>query len=256
MRLPFLLPVLAPALLAVAQPATAALVVSGDSSLLAAVDDYPGNAQFFLNILGDKIVLLHPGQNMGITTARLSSLLSDAGRSHFTINYDDPITSEYLANASLYVSYINSTGWTADEALILRNFVRGGGHVLLAGDNYLLAESNAAINQLTAAMGSDMQIQNDMLGGDYPGSVAMILEDNSWTAGTAGLRYMAGSHVTGGTGLYGTPEAPLQIVAYDTLSGAVPEPSTWALTILGFGLVGGRLRRRRQQAGGIRQVAA
>jgi hypothetical protein len=256
MRLSFLLPILAPALLAVAQPATAALVVSGDTAVLSAVDDYPANAQFFRNMLGDKLVLLHPGQNAGITTSRLSSLLNDAGRSFFTIGYDDPITPEYLANASLYVSYLNSTGWTAEEALILRNFVRGGGHVLLTGENYLFGEANAAVNQLVAAMGSDMQIHDDALGGDWPGSVALILEDNAMTAGTEGMRYIAASYVTGGTGLYGTPEAPLQIVAYDTLSGAVPEPSTWALTILGFGLVGGRLRRRRQQAGCIRQAAA
>ena len=29
--------------------------------------------------------------------------------------------------------------------------------------------------------------------------------------------------------------------------GAVPEPATWAMMIVGFGLVGGALRRRRPQ---------
>jgi hypothetical protein len=252
MRFSSLLPLLAPALLAMAQPAAAALVVSGDNVLLS-VDDQPGNAQFVLNLLGDKVVLLHPGQYSGITTTRVSSLLSDAGRSHFVIGHNDPITAEFLAFSSLYISYGNATGWTAGEAQLLRDFVLGGGHVLLAGDNAAVADVNAAINQLSAAMGSDLTIVDDTLG-VYPGVVAAILEDNAITAGTLGLIYVAASHVTGGTGLYGPPRGPLQIIAYDTLAGGVPEPSTWALTILGFGLVGSSLRRRRQPNG--RMVAA
>ncbi len=33
------------------------------------------------------------------------------------------------------------------------------------------------------------------------------------------------------------------------LAGAVPEPATWAMMILGFGVVGGALRRRRKMTG-------
>lgn len=37
-------------------------------------------------------------------------------------------------------------------------------------------------------------------------------------------------------------------VRLNSVAGAVPEPSTWAMMILGFGLVGGAVRRRNQQA--------
>lgn len=41
-------------------------------------------------------------------------------------------------------------------------------------------------------------------------------------------------------------------VAYDPTVPSVPEPAVWAMLMLGFGLVGGAMRRR----GGLRQVAA
>lgn len=37
------------------------------------------------------------------------------------------------------------------------------------------------------------------------------------------------------------------IFAYNTVAGAVPEPSTWALMLIGFGAVGGAMRTRRRQ---------
>ncbi len=40
---------------------------------------------------------------------------------------------------------------------------------------------------------------------------------------------------------------PIYIHA-DWISGAIPEPATWAMMIAGFGMVGGALRRRRQSA--------
>lgn len=37
------------------------------------------------------------------------------------------------------------------------------------------------------------------------------------------------------------------IFAYNAVAGAVPEPSTWALMLIGFGAVGGVMRTRRRQ---------
>lgn len=41
----------------------------------------------------------------------------------------------------------------------------------------------------------------------------------------------------------------------DQVAGAVPEPATWAMMILGFGLIGGAMRRRRGQIAGVAAAA-
>jgi hypothetical protein len=38
-------------------------------------------------------------------------------------------------------------------------------------------------------------------------------------------------------------------------AGAVPEPGTWALMLLGFGGIGMAMRRRRKERGALMQVA-
>ena len=46
----------------------------------------------------------------------------------------------------------------------------------------------------------------------------------------------------------GSPDADMNIWAYTTGGGAVPEPAAWAMLIAGFGLVGAAARRRRAVA--------
>jgi hypothetical protein len=74
---------------------------------------------------------------------------------------------------------------------------------------------------------------------------------------TKGLSFNSGSQITGGlTGVvtYRVSSGPLLTGAtfastgsgfeFDNLAAAVPEPATWGMMILGFGLVGGAMRRR------------
>ncbi len=81
---------------------------------------------------------------------------------------------------------------------------------------------------------------------DYS-SVSLDPEDSSmfWLAGTFAREYnnAAGGH-PGGTGgsRWGTFIAAID---FDRSTGVVPEPSTWAIMILGMGVVGASLRRRR-----------
>lgn len=42
--------------------------------------------------------------------------------------------------------------------------------------------------------------------------------------------------------------ATFKLLALDTGAGAVPEPATWGMMIMGFGLAGATLRRRRTAA--------
>lgn len=58
-----------------------------------------------------------------------------------------------------------------------------------------------------------------------------------WSDGVAGTWY--DPSISGGQGV------PETLVVRYTLGGAVPEPTTWALMIGGFGLAGAALRRRR-----------
>lgn len=57
------------------------------------------------------------------------------------------------------------------------------------------------------------------------------------------------THVPAGWAYLTGPQAALQIAASNIYPG-VPEPSSWALMVTGFGLVGGTLRRRRVQTAG------
>jgi hypothetical protein len=93
---------------------------------------------------------------------------------------------------------------------------------------------------------------------DYS-SVSLDPEDSSmfWLAGTFAREYnnAAGGH-PGGTGgsRWGTFIAAID---FDRSTGVVPEPSTWAIMILGMGVVGASLRRRRylQMAASLPQSA-
>ncbi len=57
-------------------------------------------------------------------------------------------------------------------------------------------------------------------------------------ATTAGLQTLIVNGTSGGNGSFGGN------VSFAPAGGAIPEPATWALMILGFGLVGGMMRRR------------
>lgn len=244
MRSSFLSAFVATLTLACAQPAAAALIVSGDSSLLTQADTNPANEAFLLNLAGSGIVALHPGEFSNIATADISFVLGNAAVPHFALGFDAAVTAADLTGASLYLSYGDVGGWTAAEALVLTDFVRNGGIVLLGGENSFFASQNAAINALAAAMGSSLAIQDDALdSGD--GAIATILADNAFTAGTAGLRYISSSRVVGGTALFGAADGVTPIVGFDTLA-AVPEPSTWVAMLIGFGMTGAALRSARR----------
>lgn len=246
MRTSALAPLMALSIFAAAGPAAAALIVSGDSQVLHQVEAIDGNRQFLLNLAGSGIVVLHPGEFTNFITVGVSQVLGDAAVPYIPLSFDAPVSAADLLGASLYVSYLDATGWTAAEAQLLTTFVTGGGHVLLSGDNSFFAAQNAAINALTAAMGSNLFIVGDNISPDI-GGTASILADNALTAGTVGLRYASTSRVTGGTPLYAT-ETGVAFIAFDPLTGgaAVPEPDVWTMMIIGFGAAGAMIRQRRR----------
>lgn len=75
-----------------------------------------------------------------------------------------------------------------------------------------------------------------------------------------GIRATAGEQITGlsfgnftptGSGIQALNQVRLNF----TTAAAVPEPGTWAMMLLGFGVVGSSMRRRRRVAGNLLQMA-
>ena len=71
-------------------------------------------------------------------------------------------------------------------------------------------------------------------------------EAMTFASGSGDIAYIIASGLNGGSSL------GLDRLSYETtLNGGVPEPATWALLILGFGLIGGALRGRRREVPAI-----
>ena len=85
----------------------------------------------------------------------------------------------------------------------------------------------------------------DPIGRGGGASFAASLQDNMQMS-SLGRGGFGAQSFDGPQGITGIVFAPQTFVAYEPMSGgAVPEPSTWVMAIMGFGLLGAALRRRR-----------
>lgn len=77
------------------------------------------------------------------------------------------------------------------------------------------------------------------------------LGDNEFgSQGTAFVSVVFNGHTSSGsfTDVLGDPDFSVGPTALGTLSGAVPEPASWAMMLTGFGLLGTALRSSRRKA--------
>ena len=51
------------------------------------------------------------------------------------------------------------------------------------------------------------------------------------------------------------PPALSHIIFFGDIAGGVPEPATWAMLLLGLGMVGSSMRRRRNNRSVVRHLA-
>lgn len=123
---------------------------------------------------------------------------------------------------------------------LLGSVTVGPGSANLVGD-FRYASLASALNLIS---GTSYQI-----GGTTSGSDAWVFQGNSLV--TNGISYDQSRFRQGGS--FGALDTPADDREYFTVNalfgdvaGAVPEPSTWAFMIFGFGAIGGAMRRRRK----------
>ena len=123
--------------------------------------------------------------------------------------------------------------------------------------------SDAAFVHVTNTSGhafSTLTITGGDAGSSFSGSLAagatadFYLGDNesnyAGSQGTALVTAIIGSRTYSGsfTDVLGDPDYQVGPTPIGTLSGAVPEPASWAMMLTGFGLLGTALRRSRRNA--------
>ena len=92
-------------------------------------------------------------------------------------------------------------------------------------------------------------------GVNFVGSIPLVGGNQFW--GFITDTRFSSLQLTGGTGPGGVAETyNLDNARFGTVAAAVPEPSVWALMVLGFGAIGGAMRRRRNPANMRRALLA
>ena len=143
-----------------------------------------------------------------------------------------PLSSEPTA-----LSYQASQGWRVPTAAELAsapnatNFLKAGGNVPFGGTDPVSGATFQVTNAAYTAAGSAGACATPYFSGNY--HHCDWQDGNGQTfgpwAGTAGAQTFADQ-------------------LFVRTNGAVPEPSTWAMMLLGFGLIGAGMRRRQKVA--------
>ena len=246
------------ALAAFAAPASAGtLIISGDATIAARFAQgvsngnpaLQGNIAFQQNILGGgdtvaaylySVVNTYPNPPLGQQVASAYTTLGYAASTFTTLN------EAAVAGADLLVVLGRSNAFTGAETEVIRDFLYGGGNVLLTGEGTPLGTSaNTHINTLAAALGSTIRLNQVAQGiGDQFATGSEIVAD-PLTAGVTSFGYGRTTTLTGGRTLFFDDFGSAFVAAEEIALAAVPEPASWAMMIGGFAVVGGAMRRRR-----------
>lgn len=196
--------------------------------------------------------LLLDGRSYLSTTDQLAPTLFPVGGSAYTLSVTFSTTS-----TSPYQAFL---GWGAygntDRVNALRvdgnsafyNYwwaadIRGSTNGTIADGRFhtLTANYDGAVRNL--------YYDGTLIASDRPG--APNVQRGNFAIGLAdafnGQPYLADEHFTGtldNVAIFNTAQTPDQVAAAITAASAVPEPATWAMMTVGFGLVGTGLRRR------------
>ena len=217
-----------------------------------------------MRMLNRLSVVLLASASVIATPAAATDYLFDANGDNYTIYFDgfggDPVEPIPGLTSNLYLNLVSGIGTdTLTFSYVLTN--------TSTGDNSGSRVSGFAFNSTPNATGGDADgdLANLHLGGNYPngiGGVEVCLSNSGSCAGGGGGGATVGSPANGTFTLeYGSPIASLYLGDFWTRyqsTGAnqqgsatggdtppVPEPSTWAMMLFGFGALGFAMRRRR-----------
>ena len=249
--------VLIPALLLGAMlPAHAGLIVlSGDTNITNGLDGSfgvpvtAGNQQFFTNVLGAGSSVLVQ-DNCTVCAGSIGTAVS-AVNDHYnslggvsSSTHAGAITAAALSGVDLFVSILPESAFSASELAALSSF---GGSIMFLGENSFATAQNNNINAALAALGSSMSLLNTIFDAGILTATGAQIAADPLTAGVSSFVYGAPTEllVSGGTGLlFGMGGEAF--IAYEGGAAAVPEPGM--LSLLGAGLIGFGLTRRRRRA--------
>jgi PEP-CTERM motif len=118
---------------------------------------------------------------------------------------------------------------------------------LTVGDTYHLS-FNYAFGQQTGFDGDTVQYITEMLGGQQFVSSSFTVPSHGftgWQTYSANIVATAASETLSFLATGNLPVPPFAMISNVSLTGGVPEPATWAMMLVGIGLIGGTTRRRR-----------
>ena len=226
--------------------ASATVYLAGSGTIFGNVGN-PVNAAFLTAIAGKGSVLINgSGSTADVRFYRANGIASARVRT------GTDITSALLDGVALYIAIQPSEAYTSAEVTTLREFIHRGGNLLLAGSS--VAASNSYVNDLLRQLRIGISLERSKLPWytttaslAQNATAANLLargESSFAFARAGGLSFASGYAVTGGTPLFQRNGVSVLSMAAIT----VPEPATWAMVIVGAGLVGASLRRRRTVA--------
>lgn len=184
------------------------------------------------------------GAQAAVTVSQ--SALGSAPKAGTTITFDEKTPAGFSVVGGLIQSANNSFGSnpTGSSNYLTTNNTDGRGSASIFSKN--------AFSEISFDWGT-IDDYNTFALLDQAGNAFYTLTGSQFlngANGTAGSRITLASADAGIYGLRLFSSAPAFEVDNVTFSGAVPEPATWAMMILGFGLVGAAMRRRSSATAG------
>lgn len=108
------------------------------------------------------------------------------------------------------------------------------------------SRNGVAITGLSSYDVADNRINFSNPYGDFAGFAFVISGGEAFNLYYSNQSYFEANSVSNTTNLVSSLDSPVSTVSLaPTVAGAVPEPATWGMMILGFGVAGAALRRRR-----------